>query len=133
MGERKTKAREKQGKVVGRGAHPNSRRALEKTQFKPGESGNPAGLPSGTKQRSTILNKWLSVETELLNPITKLKQKGTVEDEVILALITKARKGDVPAVKEILDSVYGKIPNKDEITGKDGESLTFTVNLNADK
>jgi hypothetical protein len=72
------------------------------------------GRPKGAKSRSTILKKWLEAKTDITNPITKLKQKGTVEDEVILALITKARKGDVAAAREILDTMYGKLKDKTE-------------------
>lgn len=66
----------------------------------------------GVKNRSTILKKWLEAKTEITNPITKKKEKGTVEDEVILGLITQARKGNVKAVGLILDSLYGKLTNK---------------------
>lgn len=83
--------------------------------FKKGQSGNPKGRPEGAKSRSTILNKWLSVNTDIFNPITKDKERGTVEDEVVLALVTKARKGDVPAIREILDTMYGKLTEKQEL------------------
>lgn len=75
------------------------------------------GRKKGSKNRSTLLKKWLSVKLELTNPVTREKQKGTVEDEVILALITKARKGDVAAIKEIQDSMYGKLTDKTEHSG----------------
>jgi hypothetical protein len=108
----------------GRGKNPNSLKNLEKGMAKPGDVLNPTGKPLGTKDRSTILNKWLSVELELLNPVTKAKERGTVEDEVILALITKARKGDVSAVREILDSTYGKLTEKLQVNNYDFSKLT---------
>ena len=67
------------------------------------------GRPKGSKNRSTILKKWLTAELDIVNPITKDKQRGTVEDEVMLALITQARKGDIGAIKEVLDTMYGKL------------------------
>jgi hypothetical protein len=70
------------------------------------------GRPPGSKSRSTVLKKWLTAEIDIKNPLTKLKQRGTVEDEVVLALITKARQGDVPAIKEVLDTMYGKLTDK---------------------
>jgi hypothetical protein len=73
------------------------------------------GRPEGSKSRSTILKKWLLAELDIVNPITKDKQRGTVEDEVMLALITKARKGDVTAIKEVLDTMYGKLTDKVQI------------------
>jgi len=80
-----------------------------------GASGNPNGRPEGAKSRSTVLKKWLSAELDLINPITRDKERGTVEDEVILALVTKARKGDVGAIKEVLDTMYGKLTDKIQI------------------
>lgn len=87
--------------------------------WKPGQSGNPKGKPKGAKNRSTVIKKWADAKLELVNPVTKEKQKGTVEDEVVLALISKARKGDVPAIREFLDSLYGKAAQP--LTGEGGE------------
>jgi len=84
---------------------------LKEHQFKEGESGNPNGRPKGVKNRSTILKKWLEIKTTFKNPETKQDEDGTVEDKIALALITKAIKGDVSAIKEIQDSVYGKNPD----------------------
>lgn len=85
------------------------------------------GRPEGSKSRSTILKKWLTAELDIVNPITKDKQRGTVEDEVMLALVTKARRGDVPAIKEILDTMYGKLTDKTELAGKDGDPISIKV------
>lgn len=73
------------------------------------------GRPPGSRSRATLLKKWLSAEIEIVNPTTNDKQRVTVEDEVVLALITKARQGDVPAIKEVLDSTYGKLTDKVQI------------------
>ena len=82
---------------------------------KPGEVRNPKGKPPGTKNRSTILNKWIEVATKLKNPVTGKDEFGTVEDKVTLALIERALKGDVQAIKEINDTLYGKLTDKTEI------------------
>ncbi len=74
-----------------------------------GTSGNPNGRPKGVKNRSTILKKWLELPCELANPLTGESTLGTIEDRIALALISKALREDVPAIKEIFDSVYGKI------------------------
>lgn len=68
------------------------------------------GRKKGSVSRATLLKRWLEMPIELLNPISKLKEKGKVQDEVILALIAKARQGDVAAIKEVLDGRFGKIP-----------------------
>ena len=67
---------------------------------KPGEVRNPKGKPPGTKNRSTILKKWIEVATKLKNPVTGKDEFGTVEDKVTLALIARALTGDVQAIKD---------------------------------
>jgi len=72
-----------------------------------GESGNPNGRPKGAKNRSTIARKWLEVNQDLKNPLTGDTEKMSQEDLMTLALIKKAREGDVNAYKALMDSGYG--------------------------
>jgi len=72
-----------------------------------GESGNPAGRPNGTKNRSTIARQWLEVNQSLKNPLTGEQETMSQEDLMTLALIKKARDGDVNAYKALMDSGYG--------------------------
>jgi hypothetical protein len=72
-----------------------------------GESGNPAGRPKGAKNRSTIARKWLEVNQSLKNPLTGESETMSQEDLMTLALIKKAREGDVTAYKALMDSGYG--------------------------
>lgn len=76
-------------------------------QFKKGQSGNPNGRPKGSKNRSTIAKYWLEVNQKLKNPITGKEENMTQEDLMTLALIKKAREGDVNAYKALMDSGYG--------------------------
>jgi hypothetical protein len=76
-------------------------------QFKKGESGNPNGRPKGTKNRSTIARQWLEVNQNLKNPLTGENETMSQEDLMTLALIKKARDGDVGAYKALMDSGYG--------------------------
>lgn len=75
--------------------------------FKKGESGNPAGRPKGSLNRSTIANKWLSTKEQAKNPISGDNESMSQEDIITLALIKRARKGDTAAYKALLDSGYG--------------------------
>ena len=75
--------------------------------FEPGESGNPNGRPKGSKNRSTIARQWLEVNQSLKNPITGEQETMSQEDLMTLALIKKARDGDVNAYKALMDSGYG--------------------------
>jgi len=75
--------------------------------YQKGQSGNPKGRPKGSKNRSTIAKKWLSVEQNQKNPLTNQDEDMSQEDLITLALIKKARKGDVQAYQKLLDSAYG--------------------------
>jgi len=83
-----------------------------------GERRNPNGRPVGSKNRKTLLKKWLELSADVLAPITNESTSGTVEDAVYLALIKKALDGDVNAIKEISDTMYGKLTDKMEHSGE---------------
>jgi hypothetical protein len=72
-----------------------------------GEVRNPNGRPKGSKNRSTIARKWLEVNQSLKNPLTGENETMSQEDLMTLALIKKAREGDVNAYKALMDSGYG--------------------------
>ena len=90
---------------------------------KKGEVRNPKGRTIGSKNRSTLLKKWIEVAVKLKHPETEEEISGTIEDKVALALVAKALTGDVQAIKEIQDTLYGKIPDKNELTGKNGKDI----------
>jgi hypothetical protein len=72
-----------------------------------GEVRNPNGRPKGSKNRSTIARRWLEVNQSLKNPLTGESETMSQEDLMTLALIKKAREGDVAAYKALMDSGYG--------------------------
>ena len=67
-------------------------------QWKPGQSGNPGGRAKGK-----------SITAEL----RKLLDKGTLAEDIAQVLVDLARdgkfKGNIPALKELLDRVDGKV------------------------
>jgi hypothetical protein len=65
------------------------------------------GRPKGAKNRSTIAKYWLEVNQKLKNPLTNQEETMSQEDLMTLALIKKAREGDVAAYKALMDSGYG--------------------------
>ncbi len=65
------------------------------------------GRPKGVKNRSTIARQWLEVNQNLKNPLTGENETMSQEDLMTLALIKKAREGDVAAYKALMDSGYG--------------------------
>ena len=83
--------------------------------FEKGQSGNPAGRPPGSKNRSTIARKWLETKEKKKNPITKEIEDLTQEDLMTLGLILAARKGNPAAYEKLMDTAYGKIVDKAQI------------------
>jgi hypothetical protein len=77
----------------------------------PGKSGNPGGQPKG-KRLTTLLRDALDRE-----------HNGKAIAEIIAEVIVReALKGDYRFVKEIMERIDGKVP--DRLTGDDGEGLT---------
>lgn len=108
----------------GRGSNPKSKANLK--PFIKGQSGNPSGPAPGYKQRGSVLRKWADTSVDIVNPITKNKERGTVEDEVVLSWLREARKGNMVAIKEFLDTLYGKLTDKQEMEVK-GEVMIRTI------
>ena len=75
--------------------------------FKKGESGNPKGRPKGSKNRSTIAKRWLEILEKAKNPISGKDEELSQEDMITLAMLSKARSGDVNAYKALMDSAFG--------------------------
>jgi hypothetical protein len=77
------------------------------------------GRPKGAKNRSTIARYWLEVNQDLKNPLTGDTETMSQEDLMTLALIKKAREGDVNAYKALMDSGYGAPVQQIEQTNTD--------------
>ena len=92
--------------------------------FKKGVSGNPNGRPKGTLNRSTIAKRWLEVlsEEEVEDGVVKWLSN---EEAITLALIQKARKGDVNAYKALMDSAYGTAKDTLDLNSTENKSIDF--------
>lgn len=85
------------------------------------ENGKKGGRPKGSKATHTIQAEKAKAELiksyiENIKPINE-------------ALIEKAKSGDIQAIKELHDRVYGRSINPVELTGKDGKSLFEGVDI----
>jgi hypothetical protein len=98
----------------------------EEHRFKPGQSGNPNGRPLGVPNTKTRLQRLLVLEQEITNPVTGNKEMFTVAEQMDLAMINKARKGDTRAYQALVDRLEGKAPQfieqKTDLTTQ-GESI----------
>ena len=105
---------------------PKERSIANLKPFTAGISGNLLGRPPGIKDRRLIAKEVAEV---LINAkgVDGAEVHMTAEHAMVAALFRKAIDGDVNAIKEIQDTLYGKITDKQEITGKDGEALKVDV------
>lgn len=74
---------------------------------KKGEVRNPNGRPKGSKNRSTIIRRWLEAIDKGKNPISGEMENMSVEDKMTLSILAKALNGDTSAYKALMDSAYG--------------------------
>ena len=122
--------------IAGQGFHTNPERRSN-------------GRPKGSKNRSTILRQFLELPLKSKpsgHDNIDLPEGMTLEDAIHLALIRKAQDGDVAAIKEIQDTLHGKMKETVESThtftqmgnvkiggGKHGEeALDFDVGKETD-
>tara|TARA_R100001460_G_scaffold92323_3_gene134179 strand:- start:1056 stop:1403 length:348 start_codon:yes stop_codon:yes gene_type:complete len=91
-------------------------------RWKKGESGNPAGRPKGSKNRSTIVKEILSLLVKGENPMTGEQEWLSNEYRMTASVLLKAiEKGDVNAYNSLMDSAYGK--NKDTVDLNTSETV----------
>ena len=85
--------------------------------FKKGQSGNPKGRPRKIPQRDALLADVLGEE----------KDGVTAAQAILMALRSKATKGDVRAAEVLLDRAYGK-PKQDISASLSANMVTVVVN-----
>ena len=98
--------------------------AVAKTshQWKPGQSGNPAGRPKGLKNRITALKQELEVAVrDNLRP-------NDIKD-VITEMVKMAKGGNVGAAKLILDKVLSNAREAEEDGQVSGQFIFQVKNL----
>lgn len=100
--------------------------------WKPGQSGNKKGKPKGALSAKTVINKWLSVEENIKNPITGKVERMNQYDAIVLAQLAKARSKDTPAFNALLDRIEGKAPQHIDLTTPEPIQLIFNPAPNCD-
>ena len=92
--------------------------------YKKGQSGNPAGRPKGSKNRSTIIKEILSLMVQVKNDNGDEVWQSN-EYRMVQAMVNKAiEKGDVAAFNALYDNLYGKL--------KDTVDMNTTEQVNHD-
>lgn len=96
--------------------------------FKKGQCGNPNGRPKGVLNSKTILERFLSIEKEMTNPLSNETENLTIAELIALKQISNALNGDLPAYKEIIDRIEGKTQSKVDVT-TDGEKMQTVLKI----
>lgn len=93
--------------ILGQGFHTNPERI------------NKTGLNKGSKWLSTRLREML--------------ESNDGRDKLLTALLSKAEKGDVNAIKEIFDRIDGKVTQEIDQKTEHTGTIKVTLNLDGDK
>jgi len=78
------------------------------TEFKPGQSGNPNGRPKGVPNSKTRLLRLLQLIQTKTNPVTGEKEEFSIAEQMDMAIVAKALKGDIRAYESLMDRLEGK-------------------------
>src|SRR3974390_2633360 len=109
-------------KKTGSGSNPNSRKNLK--PWKKGQKVPGAGHPKGQRNFITIYKAALKIVAQKAN-ITP----NQLEDEIIAQGILKARTGNYPFFKDILDRLHGQAAKKLDMTSN-GKRIDGFVYVN---
>ena len=102
--------------------------------WKPGQSGNPNGRPQEAstlvKQftKAALQNEFVALMESTVEELERMrenKQTTPIAAACASYLLRCRAKGEFP--EAILERVLGKVPQKNELTGADGEPLTPAV------
>ena len=87
----------------------------KQTQFKPGQSGNPAGRPKGTKNFKTDLEEELQTKIVIREGGKTLQVSK--QRALLMSLIANAIKGDVRAANTLTGLVLKVLDQEEELPG----------------
>ena len=79
---------------------------------RPGQSGNPAGVPKDRREAAEYVAR---------------RPREEFIDQVVDALKVCAARGSATHLVEALDRMAGKVPDKAELTGEDGDSIQLRL------
>ena len=105
---------------VGRGNPP------KRTQFKPGQSGNPKGRPKGSRNFKTDLEIALKARMSVTKDGRKISM--TTQQVLIAKFIEKSLNGDIRALSKLFDLRDKHLSDEEEIV-KDKPLATSETNM----
>lgn len=99
---------------------------------KKGEVRNPKGRGKGVPNAKTRYQRILNLIEKVKNPVTGEIEEFTVAEIMDMKIMQKARSGDLPAYKEIMDRLEGKAAQSVDVTS-DGEKISNMIYMPAKK
>jgi len=110
---------------------------LQPFQFKPGQSGNPAGIRKGSKWSvrrcllSALKGKGFNAALELMKQKGIDMYDGTHGELIVACLLWKAEHGDLDAIKEIFKQTEKPLAREfdPEDPNPEGNSINVTMNI----
>lgn len=72
----------------------------------------------------TILNRFLSIEKDIINPLNGIEEKLTMAEIMHLKQLANAIQGDLASYKEIIDRLEGKTKQSIELDANVEQNIT---------
>jgi hypothetical protein len=92
--------------------NPNRAKHLEQYKWKPGQSGNPEGRPTGS----------ISLVEKLKAYLRRHPEEALA---IVIKLVEQGKQGNIVATKELLDRIDGKVAERHRIEGEMPVKLLF--------
>jgi hypothetical protein len=118
----------------GKGSSPNSRAALVRTQFKPGQSGNPGGMPKGTPRVDAAYRRLLAMTPEELAVWEPRNGAEILAAEQFKRACNPSAKQTLNYAERITDRTDGPVVRKvqkEDITQLEAERQRFEAAIDA--
>ncbi len=93
---------------------------------KKGEIRNPKGRGKGVPNAKTRYQRMLNLIEKVKNPVTGEIEEFTVAEIMDMKVMQKARNGDLPAYKEIMDRLEGRAQQAVDVTSG-GETIQNNI------
>lgn len=99
------------------------------TRFRPGQSGNPAGRPKGTRNFQSLVRRCLEDEVQVT--MGARKQKMSLMEALLRRLLGKAMSGDLKALVQALNlaRLYDGESESGRDPGQDAQQLELLRQL----